>query len=137
MQLQTAVALSKHHMMTLFQSVPLLHISLVLFLGIKNLKLEMSAIQTSFVNCDWCILAWWQLWNFMKCQAKFNRFSYHNDHIQRIFWYLVRLFKSELSKIGNFQISDSFFESEFHLIFLEVIFLSEYQSRTTTFKKNI
>ena len=36
----------------------------------------------------------------------------------------------KLSKIGNFQSSESFFEAKFHLIFLKVIFLSEYQSRT-------
>ena len=53
-------------------------------------------------------MAWWQLWIFIKCQAKFNRFLYPNEHIQKIFWYLVRLFESELSKIGNFQSSKSF-----------------------------
>ena len=43
----------------------------------------------------------------------------------------------ELSKIGNFQSSESFFEAKFHSIFLGVIFLFEYQSRRTTFNKNI
>ena len=82
-------------------------------------------------------LARWPLWNFIECQAKFNKVSYQNDHIQRIFWYLVRLYKSELSKIGNFQNSNLFFEAKINLIFLEVIFLSEYQSRKTTFNKTI
>ena len=78
-------------------------------------------------------LAWWQLWNFIEFQAKFNIFSYHNDHIQRIFWYLVRLFESELSKIGDFQSSELFLEAKFHLIILTMIFSSQYQSRRTSF----
>ena len=82
-------------------------------------------------------LAWWQLWNFIECQAKFNRFLYPNKHIQRIFWYLVRLFESELSKIGNFQSSESFLEAKFHLIILKMIFSSEYQSKRTPFFKYI
>ena len=82
-------------------------------------------------------LAWWQLWNFIECQAKFNRFLYPNEHIQRIFWYLVRLFESELSKIGNFQSLESFLEAKFHLIILKMIFSSEYQSRRTPFIKYI
>ena len=82
-------------------------------------------------------VAWWQLWNFVECHTKFNRFLYPNEHIQRIFWYLVRLFESELSKIGNFQSSESFFEAKFHSIFLGVIFFFKHQSRRTTFNKNI
>ena len=39
----------------------------------------------------------------------------------------------KLSKIGNYQSYESFFEAKFHLIFLKVIFLSEYQ----TFNRNI
>ena len=95
------------------------------------------SILESVIGNGCCTLAWWQLWNFIECQAKFNRFLYPNEHIQRIFWYLVRLFESELSKIGNFQSSDSFLEAKFHLIILKIIFSSEYQSRRTPFIKYI
>ena len=89
------------------------------------------------VVAAYCIVAWWQLLNFIECQAKFNRFLNPNEHVQRIFWYLARLFESELSKIGNFQSSESFLEAKFHFIFLKMIFSSEYQSRRTPFIKYI
>ena len=81
-------------------------------------------------------IMWWQLWNFLVCQVKFNRFLYRNNLTQRIFWYLERLFESELSKIGNFKIWESIFEARFHLISLKTIFLSEYHNswRTKIFK---
>ena len=36
-----------------------------------------------------CTLAWWQLWNFIVRQVKFNRFLHPNENPQRIFWKLV------------------------------------------------
>ena len=66
------------------------------------------------------------------CQVKFNRFLYLNEQIQRIFWYLLRLFESECSKICHFQSSDSIFKTKFHLIFLKEI-LAEYEIGRTAF----
>ena len=39
---------------------------------------------------------WWQLWNFLVYQLKFNRLSYPNEHFQRIFfiWNKIFLFKT-------------------------------------------
>ena len=31
------------------------------------------------------LLGWWQLWNFIVWQVKFNRFLHPNEHYQRIF----------------------------------------------------
>ena len=78
---------------------------------------------------------WWQLWNFTG--MGWTLFVFLHEHPQRIFWYLVRLFESELSKIGNFQSSESFLEAKSHLIILQMIFSSEYQSRRTPFIKFI
>ena len=47
------------------------------------------------------VLVWLQSWNFLVYQVKFNRFSHPNEHIQRIYWYLVRLFGSVPTKLGH------------------------------------
>ena len=44
-------------------------------------------------------VAWRGLWNFIVFQVKFNRFLHPNEHAQRIFWYLVKRFDWEPSKI--------------------------------------
>ena len=38
-----------------------------------------------FTFCN-CALVWLQLRNFLVYQVKSNRFSYPNEHLQRIFW---------------------------------------------------
>ena len=48
---------------------------------------------------------WWQLRNFIVRQVEFNRFLHPNEHPQRIFWYLVRLFDWEPSKIWHILLS--------------------------------
>ena len=75
------------------------------------------------------------MWNIIECQAKLYRFSYTNWHIQRIFWYLVRLFEWKLSRNWKFQNSELILKAKFHLIFLKTIFSSE--SWRTAFIKNI
>ena len=80
-------------------------------------------------------VAWWELWNFIECKAKFCRFLYTNWYIQKILWHLARLFESKLSKIGNFQSSKWIFDAKSQLIFLKLIFSSEHQSRITPFNK--
>ena len=62
-----------------------------------------------------CTLVWRGLWNFIVFQVKFNRFLYPNKHTQMIFWYLVRRFGWELSKIGHFQSSASIFGAKYQL----------------------
>ena len=48
-----------------------------------------------------CELVWLHLWNFLVYQIRFNRFSYPNENIQRIFRLLVGIFESELAKSGH------------------------------------
>ena len=45
-------------------------------------------------------------------QLKFNRFLHLNEPPKRIFCYLVRHLDLRLSKVGNFQFSDSILESK-------------------------
>ena len=80
---------------------------------------------------------WTQLWNFIVRLVKFNAFLHPNEHLERIFSYLVRQFEAELAKIGHFQISKSIFEAKYDSIFLKPKFLFEYQIRRTTFIKSI
>ena len=47
------------------------------------------------------IVVWSQLWNFIVRQVEFNKFSQPNEHPQRIFLYLARLFDWKPSKIGH------------------------------------
>ena len=51
-----------------------------------------------------CALAWWQLWNFIVRQVKFNSFLLPNEQPQSIFWYLVKPFNWGLSKNSIFQV---------------------------------
>ena len=76
------------------------------------------------------------LWNSIGFQVKFNKL-HPNEHTQRIFWYFVRRFRAESSKIGHFQSSESIFEAKYQLNLPENSFLSEYQIRRTTFVNNI
>ena len=47
-------------------------------------------------------LAYWRLWNFIVRHMKFNSFLHSNEHAPRIFfWYLVKRFEAEPSKIGH------------------------------------
>ena len=80
------------------------------------------------------ILVWWQLWSFLVCQVKFNRYLYSNKHIQKIFRYLERLFESNLSKLDNFEVN---FWSQISFYLSKTIFLSQYQIKKTTFINNI
>ena len=62
-----------------------------------------------------CTTAQWQLWNFIERQMKLNRFLLQNKHPKGIFWYLVRLFESEPSKIGSFGGLESISEAKYQL----------------------
>ena len=70
-------------------------------------------------------------------QVKFNRFLHPNEHPQRIFWYPLRRFEAELSKIGHVRVQSQFSGPNINWIFPEMIFLSEYQIRRTTFINSI
>ena len=58
-----------------------------------------------------CHLAWWQLWNSIVMQVKFNKFLHPNEHPQRIFWYLERPFDWKLSKNRYFLVFSVNFQS--------------------------
>ena len=96
---------------------------------------ELSYLANS--SQSWYTVAWWQLWNFIVKQMKFNRFLHSNEHPERICLYLVRQLDYELSKVGHFQISKSIFEVKCKFSFLKLIFSFEYWIRRTTFIKSI
>ena len=73
----------------------------------------------------------------MKFFEKFNSFLHPNTHSERIYFYLVRQFDDNPSKIGHFQISKSILGAKCELIFLKQKLLFEYQIRRTTFIKSM
>ena len=60
-------------------------------------------------------LVWWQLYNSLVLQFKFNRFLHLDEPPRRIFCYLIRHFDWGLSKVGHFQFSDSNLEAKIQL----------------------
>ena len=47
------------------------------------------------------LIVWLQLWNLLVYQVKFNRFLYPNEHIERVFWLIGRLFEVEPVSLGH------------------------------------
>ena len=48
-------------------------------------------------------IAWWQVWNFIVLQTKFNRYLHPNKPPRRFFWYLPRRLRA--LKISYFEFS--------------------------------
>ena len=74
-------------------------------------------------------LEWWELWNFIVWQMRFNRFLHLNEFPRKIFSYLGRQLYWEKSKIGRFQFQKSTFKGKNQLNLLKMIFVLEYQTR--------
>ena len=70
------------------------------FFSQADLQLWHSAVLQS-LELQECIVARWQLWNFIVRQVKFNMFLHPNEPPRRIFWFIVRKLEAEPSKIGH------------------------------------
>ena len=83
-----------------------------------------------------CSVVWWQLYNFLVVQVKFNRFLHSNEHPKWILCYLVRLFDVVSSKIGHHFTNK--FSSEwfiFKRLSLKVVLLIGYSVKEIIFMK--
>ena len=82
---------------TIFQKLPIkFHAQMI-----PIIVLMMRNISGMKYGYDECLLVWWQFYNFIVRHMKFNIFLHPNEHPQRIFWYIIRLFDWEPSKIGH------------------------------------
>ena len=75
------------------------------------------------------------MWNFIVRQAKF-RLLHPNEHPLRIFWYFVRLFDWQPSKIGTFLLNKPYLEmNDIDSVTKKIALLTQISNKKTNFRK--